>query len=148
MTKIKDAGVIPMAVNDKEGWQGGHLLSMSLSSDVGGPGMDKLLNGETPWDCPSVVNALQVWQDMNDDGCLPPSPTAVNYDNGNALFYSGKAAMNPTGSWLALDIERNAKFEVGLHPVPRAETARDLQRRLGSGIVHLRQQHQEDRRGR
>ena len=39
-----------MAVNDKDGWQGGHLLSMSLSSEVGGAGMDKLLSGETPWD--------------------------------------------------------------------------------------------------
>src|SRR4051794_10888510 len=30
-TKLKDAGVIPFSVSDKEGWQGGHLLSMSLS---------------------------------------------------------------------------------------------------------------------
>ena len=133
MTKIRDAGVIPMAVNDKDGWQGGHLLSMSLSSEVGGPGMDKLINGDTPWNDPSVVKALQVWQTMSDDKLLPPSPTAINYDNGNALFYSGKAAVNPTGSWLALDIERNAKFGVGYIPFPSETSPGIFSGGLGSG---------------
>lgn len=134
LAKLRDAGVIPMAVNDKDGWQGGHLLSMSLSSDVGGPGMDKLLSGETPWDDPSVVKALKVWADLYDQKLLPPSPTAINYDNGNALFYSGKAAVNPTGSWLALDTERNAKFNIGYIPFP-AETGKGIwSGGLGSGI--------------
>ena len=31
--------------------------------------------------------------------------------------------MNPTGSWLALDTERNAKFEIGYIPFP-AETGK------------------------
>jgi len=134
LTKLRDAGVIPMAVNDKDGWQGGHLLSMSLSSDVGGPGMDKLLSGEVPWDDPSVVKALKVWADLYDQKLTPPSPTAINYDNGNALFYSGKAAVNPTGSWLALDTERNAKFEAGYIPFP-AETSKGIwSGGLGAGI--------------
>ncbi len=132
-TKLKDAGVIPMGVNDKEGWQGGHLLSMSLSSEVGSEGMDKLLSGETPWDDPSVVSALKVWSDMAAQDLLTPSPTAVGYDNGNALFYSGKAAINPTGSWLALDIERNAKFDVGFIPFPSSTGKGIFSGGLGSG---------------
>jgi raffinose/stachyose/melibiose transport system substrate-binding protein len=133
-TKLKDAGVIPMAVNDKEGWQGGHLLSMSLSSAVGSAGMDKLLSGETPWNDASVVSALKVWADMADQKLLTPSPTAVGYDNGNALFYSGKAAINPTGSWLALDTERNAKFDVGFIPFPAPDSKGIFSGGLGSGI--------------
>ncbi len=132
--KLRDAGVIPIAVNDKDGWQGGHLLSMSLSSEVGGAGMDKLLSGETPWDDQSVVKALQVWADMADQNLLPKSPTAINYDNGNALFYSGKAAINPTGSWLAFDIERNVKFEVGYIPFPSAANKGIFSGGLGAGI--------------
>ena len=133
-SKLRDAGIIPMAVNDKDGWQGGHLLSMSLSSEVGGAGMDKLLSGETPWDDPSVVKALQVWADLYDQKLLPPSPTAINYDTGNALFYSGKAAINPTGSWLALDTERNAKFEVGYVPFPSSTGKGIFCGGLGAGI--------------
>ena len=69
-----------------------------------------------------------------DEKLLPPSPTAINYDTGNALFYSGKAAVNPTGSWLALDTERNAKFEIGYIPFP-AETGKGIwSGGLGAGI--------------
>jgi raffinose/stachyose/melibiose transport system substrate-binding protein len=133
-SKLKDAGVIPLSVSDKEGWQGGHLLSMSLSSQVGSAGMDKLLSGETPWTDPSVVSALKVWADMAEQKLLTSSPTAVGYDNGNALFYSGKAAINPTGSWLALDTERNAKFKVGFIPFPSAEGKGIFSGGLGSGV--------------
>jgi raffinose/stachyose/melibiose transport system substrate-binding protein len=132
-TKIKDSGLIPMTLGDKEGWEGGHLLSMALSSEVGSAGMDKLLSGETPWDDPSVVKALQVWADMYDQKLLTPSPTAVGYDNANALFYSGKAAMNPTGSWLAQEIERQSKFEVGFIPFPSSTGKGIFSGGLGSG---------------
>ena len=140
--------MIPMALADKEGWEGGHLLSMSLSSEVGSAGMDKLLAGETPWDDPRVVDALKVWGDMYDQKLLtavprPPSATTTR----NALFYSGKAAMNPTGSWLAQEIERQAKFEVGFIPLPLEHRQGHLQRRPRLRHVHLRDQ-QEGRRGR
>jgi raffinose/stachyose/melibiose transport system substrate-binding protein len=130
---LKQNKVVPFAVSDKEGWQGGHLLSMSLSSAVGSKGMDDLLNGRTSWNSQPVVDSLAVWKQWNDKGLLTPSPAAVSYDNANALFYSGKAAMNPTGSWLALDIERNAKFEVGFIPFPAQDGAGIFSGGLGSG---------------
>jgi raffinose/stachyose/melibiose transport system substrate-binding protein len=131
--KLRDAGVIPFSVSDKEGWEGGHLLSMSLSSEVGSAGMDKLLSGETPWNDPSVVNALKIWADMANQKLLTSSPTAVAYNNGNALFYSGKAAINPTGSWLALETQRNAKFKVGFVPFPSTKDKGIFSGGLGSG---------------
>jgi len=134
-TKIKETGVIPMTLADKEGWQGGHLLSMALSSEVGSDGMMKFISGETPWNDPAVVNALKVWSDMYEQKLLTPSPTAVGYDNANALFYSGKAAMNPTGSWLAQEIERQSKgkFEVGFIPFPSTTGKGIFSGGLGSG---------------
>ena len=131
--KIKDAGTIPMAVSDKEGWEGGHLLSMSLSSAVGGKTMDELINGQKSWNSPEVVSSLGVWQDMQKAGFFNPSPTAVTYDTGNSLFYTGKAAMTPTGSWLALDIERNVKFGVGYIPFPAPSGPGIFSGGLGSG---------------
>ena len=41
--------------------------------------------------------------------------------------------MNPTGSWLALDIERNAKFEVGFIPFPAPDGPGIFSGGLGSG---------------
>jgi raffinose/stachyose/melibiose transport system substrate-binding protein len=131
--KLEQKGVIPFAVSDKEAWQGGHLLSMALSSAVGSEGMDELLFENGSWDSPEVVDSLSIWEQWNDKGLLPPDPVAVNYDNANALFYSGKAAMNPTGSWLAMDIERNADFEVGFIPFPAPDGPGIFSGGLGSG---------------
>lgn len=129
---ILDAGIIPIAVHDAEGWQGGHLLSMALSSRVGGEGMEALLNGEESWDSPDVIAALEVWQRFNEAGYLPPTPTAVDYDTGNALFFSGDAAMLPNGSWLVNDIPE-VDFEVGYIPFPAEDGPGIFTAGLGSG---------------
>ena len=130
---IKDAGMIPMAVGDKEGWEGGHLLSMALSSDVGSEGMEALINGESSWDSPEVVAALDLWETYNESGYLPESPTSVDYDNSTALFYSGDAAMIPTGSWLVGEIGDNTDFEVGFIPFPAPDGPGIFVSGLGSG---------------
>jgi raffinose/stachyose/melibiose transport system substrate-binding protein len=131
--KIKAAGTISIAVADKEGWEGGHLLSMALSSRVGADKMDDLLSGRLSWSSPDVVAALEVWNTFNKSGLLTPSPTAVGYDNANALFYSGKAAMIPTGSWLVQGIVKNAKFNVGFIPFPSEADEGIFSGGLGSG---------------
>ena len=129
---VKEAGIIPIAVHDAEGWQGGHLLSMALSSRVGGEGVEALLNGEAPWDSPDVIAALQTWQDFNSAGYLPPTPTGVDYDTGNSLFFSGEAAMLPNGSWLVNDIPE-VDFEVGYIPFPAPDGPGIFTAGLGSG---------------
>jgi raffinose/stachyose/melibiose transport system substrate-binding protein len=131
---IRDNDVIPFAVSDKEGWQGGHLLSMVLSSEVGGDAMEDLIAGDASWDSPEVIDALTVLADYNADEFFTPSATAVTYDNANALFYSGQAAINPTGSWLAQDIERNVDFEVGYIPFPASDSPGIFSGGLGSGL--------------
>jgi len=130
---ISQAGKIPLAVGDKEGWEGGHLLSMALSSAVGSSGMEALFAGEESWDSPEVVSALDFWKRFNDEGYLPESPTSVNYDNSIALYYSEDAAMIPTGSWLVGEIDDNTQFETGYIPFPAPEGAGIFAGGLGSG---------------
>ena len=131
---IKDSGAIPFAVSDKEGWQGGHLLSMILSSMVGSQGMEDLIDGTLSWDSPDVVAALEVIEDYNDRGFFPPSPAGVGYDNGNALFFSGEAAILPTGSWLVQSIDENAAFGVSYAPFPSPGSPGIYSGGLGSGL--------------
>ncbi|CAA9364223.1 MAG: extracellular solute-binding protein, family 1 [uncultured Nocardioidaceae bacterium] len=130
---LKEAGIIPLAVGDQEGWEGGHLLSMALGSAIGGEGMNELFTGERPWDSPEVVEAVQTWQDFHEAGYLPEEPTAVNYDTSIAMFYSGEAAMIPTGSWLVGEIDDNTDFEVGFLPFPAPEGEGVFTAGLGSG---------------
>lgn len=133
--KIKDAGIIPFAAADKEGWEASHWFSMALGSRVGSAGVADLLEGRTSWNSPDVIAALAVWDRWNDSGFLPPTPTGITYDNGNALFFSSEAAMVPTGSWLVNDIvaAEDVDFEVGYIPFP-SESGKGLWSiGLGSG---------------
>ena len=131
---IVDAGIIPIALNDLDGWQGGHYLSVILSSMVGSAGMEEFLFNDKSWDSPEVVEALSLLDDFNKAGCFPPSPVAIDYDNGNALFYSGQAAMNLTGSWLVQDTERNVDFEVAYIPFPGPDGPGVFSGGLGAGL--------------
>jgi len=133
-TVISEAGLIPIAVSDQEGWQGGHLLSVVLSSEIGSVATKELIDGKTRWDSPEVIDALKVLQNMNNEGCFTPSPAAVTYDNANALFYSGQAAMNPTGSWLVQDTERNVDFDVSYVPFPSSDGVGIFSGGLGAGL--------------
>ena len=130
---VREAGKTPMAVGDKEGWEGGHLLSMALSSAVGSDGMEALVSGDKPWSSPEVVEALELWRGFNEAGYLPESPTSVDYDTSTALFYSGDAGMIPTGSWLVAEIEDNVEFEVGYIPFPGPDGPGIFAGGLGSG---------------
>jgi raffinose/stachyose/melibiose transport system substrate-binding protein len=131
--KIKAAGKIPMAVGDKEGWEGGHYLSMALGSEIGSSAMADIINGDASWDSPEVASAFQLWADYNEQGFLPKSPTSVNYDSANSLFYSGDAAMVPTGSWLVGEIDDNTDFNVGYIPFPSTDGQGIFTGGLGSG---------------
>jgi raffinose/stachyose/melibiose transport system substrate-binding protein len=129
----RKSGTLPMVAPDKEGWQGGHYLSMALSSAIGSDGMEALFEGERSWDSPEVVSALELWKDFHDRDFLPKSPTSVDYDTGTAEFFSGDAAMIPTGSWLVGEIDDNAKFEVGYIPFPAPDGKGIFTGGLGSG---------------
>ena len=135
--KVKDGGLIPFAAADKEGWEASHWFSMALGSRVGSAGVADLLEGRTSWNSPDVIAALAIWDKWNKAGFLsgqPNAATGIGYDAGNALFYSGEAAMVPTGSWLANEIlGEGVKFEVGYIPFP-SETDKGLWSiGLGSG---------------
>ncbi|WP_193607885.1 ABC transporter substrate-binding protein [Nocardioides lijunqiniae] len=131
--KVDAAGKLPLSVGDKEGWEGGHLLSMALSSAVGSEGVKALIDGERSWDSPEVVEALELWRDLNEAGHLGKSPTSLDYDNSLAPFYAGDAAMIPTGSWLVGEIDDNAEFEAGYIPFPGPDGPGIFTGGLGSG---------------
>lgn len=142
---VQDAGYLPFAISDQEGWQGGHQLSMALSSAVGSDGMNELIEGERPWDSPEVVEAIALWDRWDEAGYLTPFPTSVSYDSGNALFYAGEAAMIPMGSWLVDGITNNADFQAGYFPFPAEDGPGIFAAGLGSGpMVSAETEHLEE----
>lgn len=132
--EIKKAGTIPFAAGDKEAWEGGHFLSMALANEVGPTADADLIANKSSWNSPGVIKALNTWYQFSKDGYLPPTPSAISYDNSNALFYSGKAAMDPTGSWLISDFDAaHLKFQVGFVPFPAESGAGIFSTDVGGG---------------
>ncbi len=113
--KGKAAGYIPISFGDSDKWPAYHMFSMTVNNLIGREGLDNILYGDGRWDSPEIQKAIQLFfVDMNEAGCFIPDSAAVNYDDANAAFYSGKALINLTGTWLISDVNTNVtEFEVG-----------------------------------
>src|SRR5919107_5638281 len=125
--ELKGRGKIPLAFGNRVQYPASHLFSMAASNVLGREGLDGILYGDGRWDIPQVVEAIELmFRDFVESGYYPKSPNTLAYDGANALFYSGEAAMNPTGTWLVSEIVQAVQeFEVGFFPFPSIE---------GSGI--------------
>jgi raffinose/stachyose/melibiose transport system substrate-binding protein len=125
--ELKGRGIIPFAFGNQEQWPAGHMFSIGVSNVLGRKGLDDILYADGRWDTREVEEAIDLFfRDFVESGYYPDGLSALSYDGANALFYSGEAAMNPTGTWLVSEIVQTVQdFEVGFFPFPSIE---------GSGI--------------
>ena len=90
-----------------------------LSSIAGAKYMAELESGKASWNSPPVVQALTTFfKDFSSNGFFELDPLGVNYNDGNSLFYSGKATMDPTGEWLLSSVASSSKFPYGYFAFP------------------------------
>ena len=125
--ELKGRGKIPLAFGNQEQYPASHMFSIGVSNMLGRKGLDNILYGDGRWDTTQVVEAIELmFRDFVESGYYPKNPNALSYDSANALFYSGEAAMNPTGTWLVSEVVQAVQeFEVGYFPFPSID---------GSGI--------------
>jgi ABC-type glycerol-3-phosphate transport system substrate-binding protein len=125
--ELKLRGTIPLAFGNREQYPAGHMFSVAASNVLGRQGLDNILYGNERWDVPEVVEAIELFfRNFVESGFYPQNVNALTYDGANALFYSGEAAMLPTGTWLVSEIVQTVQdFEVGFFPFPSID---------GSGI--------------
>ena len=125
--ELKGQGKIPFAFGDQEQWPAGHLFSIGVSNVLGREGLDEILYADGRWDTPEVAQVIDLmFSDFVESGYYSERVNAITYDDANTLFYAGKAAMDPTGTWLVPEIVQAVEdFEVGFFPFPSID---------GSGI--------------
>ena len=118
--ELRGRGSIPFAFGDQEQWPAGHMFSIGVSNVLGREGLENVLYADGRWDTPEVETTIDLlFKDFVQSGYYPEGLNALSYDEANALFYSGEAAMNPTGTWLVSEIVQTAQdFEVGFFPFP------------------------------
>ena len=124
---VKGQGKTPFAFGDQEQWPAGHMFSIGVSNVLGREGLDGILYGNGRWDTPEVVEVVELlFRDFAESGYYPEGVNALTYDDSNSLFFSGEAAMLPTGTWLVSQISETVQdFEVDFFPFPSID---------GSGI--------------
>ena len=117
---VKAQGKTPFGFGDQEQWPAGHIFSIGVSNALGREGLDEILFGDGRWDTPEVVEAVDLlFKDFVEKGYYSEGVNAVTYDDANALFFSGEAAMLPTGTWLVPTIDETVQdFEVGFFAFP------------------------------
>lgn len=121
--KAKEAGYTPIAFADGPKWPAYHQFSIMANNIAGKDKLDAILFGDASWDDPDIVKAVQTFfVDMNEAGYFLKDTTAISYEDGNAVFYAGGAAMDITGTWLLSEMSNNAQdFEVGFFFFPSIE---------------------------
>lgn len=121
--KAKAAGYTPIAFADGPKWPAYHQFSIMANNIAGKDALDNILFGDGSWNDPDIVKSIQTFfVDMNQAGYFLTDTTAISYEDGNAVFYSGQAAMDITGTWLLSEMTNNAQdFEVGFFFFPSIE---------------------------
>ncbi len=97
--KAKAAGIYPLSVGGKYGWQVMRLLDYLLEVTAGPELHDKLNTAEESWNRPEVVEMYQLFKKWADDWIVPGF-LQVNPDDARFPMYQGQALMIFEGSWM------------------------------------------------
>lgn len=114
----KDKGIVGISLDDKDQWPAFHIESMFYTAVAGKTEIEAVLNGQKSFDQPIFAEALDTFRKLITDGYTTKSPLAISYDDGNKEFFTGKAAMRMTGTWMVSGMVENLKDDVGFFLLP------------------------------
>ncbi|MGE8204922.1 ABC transporter substrate-binding protein [Heyndrickxia sp. NPDC080065] len=118
--KIKQEGIIPIALGSKEGWL------LSAAHGIIGPALyggndfvDQISTGKTNFTSPEFINSIKAMDELKN--YFPDNYEGLGMDDIQTLFFTEKAAMFPTGSWVIEQLlKMNPNLELGYFPMPSA----------------------------
>ena len=144
---IKAAGIIPIGIGNKDLWPVGNWTSHILSRAMGEEVYDQMLKQEIPMDSPEIVAAMEYVVELQQSGIVNESVNAIDDNEGAELFFQGKAAMHPIGSWLvswAIESAPDLNFDYfNLPPLEGAGTQDSVIAVSTGFIVNAESSHQD-----
>lgn len=99
IAKLKDSGVIPIAMGAQSTYMAGHLHDQIFYKWMGTEAAKQLGSREIKWTDPEVVKTLQFEKDLIDAGAFDASAAGITDDIAMTQFQQGQAAMVITGPW-------------------------------------------------
>ncbi|OCT16273.1 ABC transporter substrate-binding protein [Paenibacillus pectinilyticus] len=117
---LKAKGIQPMAIGEKDSWTGSFLFMNILLRTNGGPGfLQQVVDGKKTFADPAFTDAVGSMEDLIQAGAFQEGATSFDYNAGENLFKTGKAAMYYMGSWATGGIETSSvNGKVGVFQFP------------------------------
>jgi len=132
-------GVIPITSGNKDLWPAGNWLGHMASRVVGEDVYASTLGGTGKFSTPEWEKAFGYIKELADHKCVNDSANAIDDNAGAQLFFQGKAAMHPIGSWLvswAVDEAPKLDFDyVNLPAMPDGKGNQDSVIGVATGYV-------------
>lgn len=100
VTKLKAAGITPIAIGEKDSWTGSFLFMNILLRTNGGPGfLQDVADGKKTFNDPAFVEAVEAFEKLVQAGAFPDGATSIDATAGGNMFRTGQAAMFFIGTW-------------------------------------------------
>jgi glucose/mannose transport system substrate-binding protein len=99
--KLKAAGIVPIAVGDKDIGASGLIFEAILIGELGPDRFKGLWTGTTRWDDAGVKSALDTYTMVL--GYQNPDHGSLTWEQADQLVIDAKAAMTITGDWVNAD---------------------------------------------
>ncbi|WAA12529.1 ABC transporter substrate-binding protein [Fervidibacillus halotolerans] len=121
--QLKEKGITPLALGDKEPWTATHVFENILLAKLGPENYGKLWTGELSFTDNRVVEAAEIFKEMlnyiNDDH------SSRNWQDASQLVANGEAAMNIMGDWakgyFVNDLQLKVNEDFGYVPSPETD---------------------------
>jgi raffinose/stachyose/melibiose transport system substrate-binding protein len=117
-TALKNAGVLPMILDDKDQWPGFHFESVWLNSFAGPQKVKDAVATRIKWTDPALTSAMDKLAEFAMSGLANDQINSMGHDDANALFTSGKCAMRITGTWVIGNYVSKMGDDVGFFYLP------------------------------
>jgi glucose/mannose transport system substrate-binding protein len=120
---LKAAGVIPLALGDKEPWTATQIFENVLLAKLGPDDYKKLWSGEIGFDDPRVAESAEIFGKMLD--YVNEDHASRNWQDATQLVANGEAAMTIMGDWakgyLAHDLGLETNVDFGYIETPETD---------------------------
>ncbi|HEY5584655.1 MAG TPA: extracellular solute-binding protein [Ruminiclostridium sp.] len=117
--KFIAAGIVPMALGEKDVWRGGHLIANLIDKKLGAQENMDLATRKAKYDDANMVEMFQLIDKWTKKGYLGVKPATFDNNAEKAMFHSGKTAMHMNGSWYVPEAAASPIADkVGVVPFP------------------------------
>lgn len=113
---LEAAGLIPIAMGTKDGWEAAHVFESFLPAALGAEGYRGLWTGETSWNDPGVTQALEDFLTMME--YVNSDHAALTWDAAGEYIIADQAVFMIMGDWAAGWFASKGYADFGWAPPP------------------------------